>query len=285
MLKCKSIPSTSASALQTKMSRRGKAVGWAAFDLEQRRKLGLEPQAMIESFPSVSSSISRHSKNVALLEKPFASVLQQSVNIPTLRHESNLHESQLPVCSPNACRRTTELVTEYISERSAKKALEMLKEIHPWADGGLIEDVLACTSDNVDKASTLLEEMVSSENCMENKDFETNALKSDTKESPLDGNKLSAGMTLDLAELTCHLQEGLNSNNANLKHEYDADLKMILDSMKHVTIEPEWEEDDVYLIHRKDALQMMRYDVMIFELSYSSLLAICRHNEGGLLLP
>jgi hypothetical protein len=37
-----------------------------------------------------------------------------------------------------------------------------------------------------------------------------------------------------------------------------ANMKLILGHLKSIPVEPEWEEDDVYLSHRKNALRMMR---------------------------
>lgn len=255
---------TSASPLHTNMSsRKGKTSGWAAFHLEQRRKMGLEPEASTESFPPVSSSVSKNIQNVALLEMPFRSVLQNSDNFPSRNNHVNMSKKKLPVGSSINSMSTAELVSEYKCERDHNNdAHKILKEIRPWADGSLIADVLAGTDNNVCKASALLEEMFSSEeNYKRCKDFENKDLKPITEEGVVGRNDLLADGNMDLADLTSLLQEGLKSNNSEFNHECNTDLKILLNSLKCSIIEPEWEEDDVYLIHRKEALKKMRYIV------------------------
>lgn len=243
--------------------RKGKTSGWTAFHLEQRRKMGLEPEASTESFPPVSSSVSKNIQNIALLEMPFRSVLQNSDNFPSRNSHVNLSKKQLSVGSSITSMSTAELVNEYKCGRDHNNDLhKILKEIHPWADGSLIKDVLAGTDNNVCKASALLEEMVSlEENYKRCKDFENKDLKLIAEEGVVGRNDLLSDRNMDLAELTCLLQDGLKSNNSEFNHECDTDLKILQNSLKCSTIEPEWEEDDVYLIHRKEALKKTRFVV------------------------
>ncbi|KAL3528162.1 hypothetical protein ACH5RR_012818 [Cinchona calisaya] len=264
---CKMTTSANASPQHMKMScRRGRTSGWTAFDLEQRGKQGVEPEPKNESFPSISSSIgqiqnvSKNTPNKIAWKKPFASVLQNSVNFLTSENCNDMGEKKMQVGSSR--------MSEYVNNNingviEPVNAYDILKELHPWADQSLIEDVLAGVINDVDKASTLLKLMVSSgQNYKESELTETKESNADCKEPLVDENDRAT----DLTELSC--LDGLMTRNEELTDEHassgkmllcdDSHIKMILNSVKHLPVEPEWEEDDIYLVQRKEARRMMR---------------------------
>ena len=152
-------------------------------------------------------------------------------------------------------------------------AFNKLKELHSWADNSLIGDVMAAVDNDIDKASTLLGAMASTGSFEDNKETSIADLNSTSKN--LYGNcKLQAnncvflGSGTDLAELSSTIGDLLINNKELIDEcassgknlsDNAADMKLILGPIKSIPIEPEWEEDDVYLSHRKDAIRFMRY--------------------------
>lgn len=121
------------------------------------------------------------------------------------------------------------------STAATTKAYGKLKDHHPWADESLIQDVLAGVNDNVDEALSLLEAMVVTDHHQVDKKEEV--------------------------ESSCNNFDSSASNHKQLMDEGSS--LQLLDIIKSLPVEPEpeWGEDDVYLIYRKDAIRMMRYYV------------------------
>ncbi|XP_042030937.1 uncharacterized protein LOC121777668 [Salvia splendens] len=114
---------------------------------------------------------------------------------------------------------------------TAKLAYGKLKDHHPWADESLIQDVLAGVNDNVDEALSLLEAMVV------------------TDHHQVDKKEVEASYN------------SFDSSAGNHRQSVDEGSSLqLLDIIKSLPVEPEpeWGEDDIYLIHRKDAIRMMR---------------------------
>ncbi|XP_055811523.1 uncharacterized protein LOC129881166 isoform X2 [Solanum dulcamara] len=255
------------SPLRKKMSgRRAKTSGWAAFDLNERLKQqDLEPEPERETFPHLSvpsTSLRGPSQSIAkssgaILEKPFSSLLLPSSD-------------------------------GFIQERGFHEVCQKLKELQPWADDTLITDVMAGVND-FNKALTLLEAMVSPDHtyvahdnrttteeadtpCIQkfkDVDTDTKGVKSSSKDSLVNISKFAAnkGVSLtdnvDLDDLSHALAKCLQSNSQELInncvfHENKLHFDEAVRSMRFVPVEPEWEEDDIYSIHRKDAVKMMR---------------------------
>lgn len=201
-------------------SRRAKAhsvSGWTAFDLKQRRKqLAAADSNPYPSLSGLTAPQSLLNRNESLLDKPFSSVLAPSINFPSLKDIKN---EKLPA-SPSSLGTTAVAV-----DTNGK-----LKDLHPWADESLIQDVLAGVNNNVLEASSLLEAMVITDHQVDKK--------LDTPDASL----------------------GFNHNKQPMDEESTLQL---LDTIKSLPVEPEpeWGEDDVYLIYRKDAIRMTRYYV------------------------
>ncbi|KAJ6293820.1 hypothetical protein OIU76_021979 [Salix suchowensis] len=138
--------------------------------------------------------------------------------------------------------------------------LKSLKEIHGWADFSLIEDVMKSVDNDAAKAFVLLNGMVS------NADF-------DEEEGAKFNSGFNKSLADDIADLSSTLEDALkcndhnnDKNNMELREDEGvsssvdaaANMKLILGHLKSIPVEPEWEEDDLYLSHRKNALRMMR---------------------------
>lgn len=176
----------------------------------------------------------------------------------------------------------------FIRERGFLEVCRKLKELQPWADDTLIADVLAGVND-FNKALTLLDAMVSPDHTyvahdnrttpeeadtpyiqnLKDVDTDTKGVKSSSKNSLMNINKFAAnkGVSLtdnvDMDELSHALAKCLQSNSQELinncvSHENKLHFDGAVGSMSFVPVEPEWEEDDIYSIHRKDAVKMTR---------------------------
>ncbi|CAI9108938.1 OLC1v1008650C3 [Oldenlandia corymbosa var. corymbosa] len=248
--------------------KKGKISGWTAFDREKRHNDGGESEAETESFPSLSSSVEQiqnflgNANGRIVLEKPFTSVLRGPVNVfasGTNQYEMKRETPQ--VGSSNMSGNVNNGVTDVTI------AYDMLKKNHSWADQSLIEDVLAGLNYDVDEASTLLASMVSSEN-----NSEENPLNANKELTSNNGNEFllhesSADQHVHLSAPNC-LVEDLNVDHREYQDEQVSFEKIYVHDdlnsensrigIKYLPIEPEWEEDDIYLVYRKDALRSMR---------------------------
>lgn len=219
--------------------------GWRAFDLKQRRKQqGLESDDDSEAYPSLSGPSAPQSflnKNWALLEKPFSSVVVASKNFPSLK-DVNL-QTQVPASS--SCLGTADSSDPIEADRK-------LNCLYPWADKCLIQDVLAGVNYNFNEALSLLEAMLICED-EDDKNKEAKSVGSVLPSFNIQGNPLGDKEGMSLTNQTL---------NNSYKHFLDEELSSIqlpdADKSLPIISEPEWEEDDVYLIHRKDAIRMKR---------------------------
>lgn len=220
--------------------------GWRAFDLKQRMKQkGVESDKDSEAYPLLSASTAprRLFDKDGALEKPFSSVVVASMNFPPLMDAQN-RNLQTPVPVSNSC-----LVrAENNGSAVTVEALQKLKHLHSWATESLIQDVLAGVNNNMTEALSLLEAMAISEN----KDDKTKEVESNGNHfASFDVLGNSFGETNDTS---------FTSNDTCNNSKDEAPSMQLLGIIKFLPIEPEteWEEDDVYLIHRKDAIRMIR---------------------------
>ncbi|KAK4394263.1 hypothetical protein Sango_1897100 [Sesamum angolense] len=212
--------STSESPVAGNRAKAKSTLGWMAFDLKQRRKQqGLESDNDCEAYPSLSGPTVPQNKNQTLLREPFSSVVVASTDFPSIIETKN-RNLQRPGPVSNSCLGTA----VNIGSEATAEAYRKLNHLHPWADESLIQDVLAGVNNNTEEALSLLEGMLISEN----KDAKNMEVKSN-------------GMIL---------------NPFTSK----ASPALLLHAAKSLPVapEPDWEEDDVYLIHRKDAIRLIR---------------------------
>ncbi|XP_059317421.1 uncharacterized protein LOC132067990 [Lycium ferocissimum] len=255
--------------------------GWAAFDLNERLKQqDIEPEPERETFPHLSvpaTSLSDPSQSIgAMLEKPFPSMLVPSVSSPSLMANKGSDANLIQVGNSRLSQSDG-----FIKERDIHEVCQKLKEIHPWADDTLIVDVMADVND-FSTALTLLEAMVSPDNGFDidksltpkeadtpsmqklrEVDTDTEGVKSSNKDSFTTTSKFAATDSMNLDELSNALAKCLQSNSRELisncvSHENKLHFDGAVGSMMFVPVEPEWEEDDIYSIHRKDAMKMTR---------------------------
>lgn len=226
--------------------------GWTAFDLKQRRKQqGVEAAADnhdSDPYPSLSSNLTQpqtlFNTNGSLLHnhKPFASVVIPSMKTASFKDKSL--PSQLPATTSSSLGSKSNNV-------DTMKAYGKLKDLHPWADESLIHDVLAGVNNNVHDALSLLEAMAVSEEVDKKEKVDSSFNDSD-----------NPGVSFWLKEDTISfINESLDDNHKPSEGEESS--MRLLDTIKSLPIEsePEWGEDDVYLIYRKDAIRMTRYYV------------------------
>ncbi|XP_065874438.1 uncharacterized protein [Euphorbia lathyris] len=230
---------------------RGKSQGWAAVDLKNRQK---KPQFVDnDAFPPLQTN-----STTSLLPLPgrsFSSVVQSSAEFADCNKRTPLSNSSLID----------------VTERDIRDfALAKLQQLHSWADQGLIEDVMATVNNDTDKATALLTEMVSSDDSevkLETKEMNI----SDCYDFQCRKGEKASDFAADIADLSSTLEDALEFAHKELMdihtaHEQmlpdsesaTANMKLILGHLKSLPVEPEWEENDVYLSHRRNALKMMR---------------------------
>lgn len=252
--------SASSSNMKTSQTRT-KSSGWAAFNIKQREKQTLPPKVNKDPFPPIpgTSSTLDPSRNLAKVNhlsiKSFSSVLAPSVEFPPLAknndRKNQVHESGY-VSHHN---------DKVLEEETRDLAFKMLKEMHCWADDRLIEDVYVATNNNFEKALALLEGMVSSSSSEEKEETRTSERSSMINEFQYnrEGDRSSLpGKTTKLTDISSTISDGLKGTDKDLSDGHASDFELIMECLKSMPIEPDWEEDDIYLSHRKEALRMMR---------------------------
>ncbi|KAJ4715073.1 smr (Small MutS Related) domain-containing protein [Melia azedarach] len=254
-------------------STRVKSPGWAAFDLKQRQKQGLEPEIDKDAYPPIPSTLTtlRNCENMtrknAISMRPFSSVLVPSVDFPTVAENKDVQTHVRNSDSDPGEKHGNNVVKENKHDLAHKK----LKALHPWADDSLIEDIIAAVDNNMEKALNLLSGMVSSSSTTkrnkETKIVESSSTVDDCLQMKT-GESFLFEKTLEVSNLSSISEDSVEDNLGKLTDVHvssgknlpvnAADMKLIMEHLSTLPIEPEWEEDDVYLVHRKDALKMMR---------------------------
>lgn len=253
-----------------KLQAKGKSPGWAAFDLKQRQKQGL-PQVGNDPFPPLPTTSTTSFRpcgnppsNNGYFEGAYSSVLLPSADFPSIAEDSN-------------CNKYTRVSdygqVEVIEEKKPAFVLNHLKELHSWADKSLIEDVMAAVNGDIDKATVFLEEIISTDNSEENGEAKyfsnCDDFQCDTEEDESVLLGRNSDLAADIADLSSTLEDALKGNYKQSKNVHAAcghrlseaaaaNMKLILGHIRSFPVEPEWEEHDVYLSHRRNALRMMR---------------------------
>ena len=259
----------------TKMSwRRAKTSGWAAFDLQQRQKDHFGAQPSNEPFPSLSNCVASHqplttfSRNNHPSTKPFSSVVVPSVDFPaTLGNK----KSELSGVGSSIVPKSNE--TAWGNKFSSVS--RQLKGRYSWADDSLIEDIMAVVDGDFYKASSFFEAMVCSENLERNKhntvvksSCDSAELVSDEKTLP--GRREPPSKKISEPYQTCSAPSSFaRDDNGDVRDRFNIcaenisdgcpDGNAMLGQFASILVKPEWEEDDLYLSCRKDAIKMMRY--------------------------
>ncbi|KAF5187452.1 smr (Small MutS Related) domain-containing protein [Thalictrum thalictroides] len=255
-------------------AKKSKSPGWTAFDLKQRGRPGLEPEYDSDPYPPIHGTVvsmpplNNSDTNRAPLLKSFSSAVQPCIAFPDSAGNGNCSRGQTIVGS--SCSKS-----ENQTENENKiTPLEKLKELQPWADEGLIEDILGAVNNNFDEAFALLKSMVMSgcsEEVKTNDNVEPKSLfeNSSTENKTIQGDK---GAHLDdltyIAELSSALYGCVLDKKTKMTCEDVHFRTKLFDSStgvqpnyQHIIaapVEPEWEEDDIYLSQRKDAIRAVR---------------------------
>ncbi|CAA7023429.1 unnamed protein product [Microthlaspi erraticum] len=229
----------------TKMSwTKGKSSGWTAFDLKQRQKQGLKIKLDDDPFPPVSSNGNTTSLDVRgkqrrnhehSSEKSFSSVLIPPSKLPALTEDKAYRKNQV---NGGGCRRKPSTLIPPVNSHDS--AFVKLKEMFSWADDSLIRDILLSTEDNLEMALEFLKGMVSAGDSVPDEG-------NNNKEAEKYDQQESGGSSFHV-----------NAYESERLSDDISELDSIIQRLHSIPIEPEWEEDDLYSIHRKDALKMMR---------------------------
>ncbi|XWS33085.1 hypothetical protein CRYUN_Cryun22dG0048600 [Craigia yunnanensis] len=246
---------------------KGGSSGWTAFNLKQQQKQGLVLETENDPFPPMPNNLlalhpcTNLMKSNDLSARSFSSVLKSSGNFPTLKQNK---DSIKPINMGKPIENDGDKV---VDRNNNDLAFKKLKELHCWAENSLIEDVLSATDNNIHEASTSLKGMVSMSGTQDIKETKNNEMSS-TIADFLGNVNCDTGCPLGKAAELVGQSSKADEREDNLKmltdvHEnklFDdpSDMKLILGELTSIPFEPEWEEDDVYLSHRKDAIRMMR---------------------------
>ncbi|OMP01122.1 hypothetical protein COLO4_12147 [Corchorus olitorius] len=245
---------------------KGESSGWTAFDLKQRQKQGLVPEDKDDPFPPIPNNLSSFhpygnlTKSNDLSARSFSSVLRPSGNFPTLKQNKD------PIEPINMVKPIENDADKVVEGKNNNLALKKLKQLHSWAEDSLIEDVLLAADNNILKASALLKGMVPNSGTEDIKEKNNNELSSTIADFPSNANCdtcFPSGKTADVGQSS--KADGREDNLENLTNvpenkllDEASNTKLILRHLTSIPYEPEWEEDDVYLSHRRDAIRMMR---------------------------
>lgn len=257
---------------------RGKSSGWTAFTLKQQTH-GHESEVDRDPYPPISSSHSSlyNSQNIRrnpnLQVRPFSSVIPCSVKSQTSARKK---DSKNPMLSANSTsqEQSGSLV---IQETSHDMTIEKLNRLHSWADSSLIEDIMLAVDNDIEKASAILNgmdsssgedkeakiaEMSSDDGCMKcdkmyYEKFSLKRLDFAAEDDPADKYKALTDINTSYGEKPSELASinttfGVNFSNTA------GNMESMMELLCSVPVEPEWEEDDLYLNLRKEAIKMMR---------------------------
>lgn len=264
--------------------------GWAAFDREHREKKGIKDEGAVDPFPSfskdTSSGIMENSGRVNSEKKKFPVQFMQtrsfsSAVCPSTPVAFPLLEASTKIRSSNNLINNDQHV---LSEKSNANPVVKLKDVHSWADQHLIDDILAAVKNDVGQASIFLNEMASFESNIENvppmilKDVlgwgdqnliqdilaaannnigQTSIVLEEMDSFEMEIRNVQPYSSVLSSSATASYQsEDIDSfvhNNLSENSHKDFMIKQF-----YVPTEPEFEEDDDYLSHRKEALKLMR---------------------------
>ncbi|CAN1342683.1 hypothetical protein LINPERPRIM_LOCUS39538 [Linum perenne] len=81
----------------------------------------------------------------------------------------------------------------------------------------------------------------------------------------LSGN--TTDLAAEIADLSSTIENALRGTHEPVQfNDATTNMKLVLQHLRAIPVEPEWEEKDIYLSHRKDAIKMMRFVLFFLEL-------------------
>lgn len=246
-----------------------KSSGWAAFDLRQRQTrdtVETATQLDIEPYPPLQTALPPYNNTVVVGNSTsFSSVILPSIEFPSLSPESG---SSKPQRSEDC---SSSYNVEVVEDNSRNLVLEKLVSLYSWADNSLLEDVMLTVNDDFKIACKLLDVMGSSETGHSGTNSADLRFESHNYSIEFDPGKSDKdvlfGMGSGFVEPTPSLDYCSNekhiksSGKSNFSRDFTcdtADIQYMLERLKSVPLEPELEEDDIYLNHRKNAIKKMR---------------------------
>ncbi|KAI3836175.1 hypothetical protein MKX03_028154 [Papaver bracteatum] len=238
-LRSKNTISASNSSHSKVMGLRNRTSGWAAFGQQERqglKKIELDSEIyppVVENTPTSLLPLKQVLMNGSA--KSFSSVVRASVLSPNVDFEERI------LAASSSSKPGDGGVSD----------VDKLKELHKWADDSLIGDVLAAVDNDFSQASSVLQTMFSSDSSNQT----GAAYPSDTS----DPSQKTAEETNFLVE-ECIGQQRVEPSHEEYSTESNlyAPMSFISGQVLNAPIEPEWQEDDIYLSLRKDAIRATR---------------------------
>lgn len=229
--------------------RRAKTPGWAAFDPKKQQNQVTDNETHDDPYPPISSNITtlHHCQNPLrngdLVGKSFSSVLTHSPSVPNIIASEDIHTRS--TVNSQSEKRASKSIEKIVSQ-----LYEKLKELHPWANETLIEDIVAGVDNDIDRASNLLREMAPYDRSQDKKESEFKEIIEDVcLDNPM----------LENTGLSIKNDEPLDDHACSRKVLLDENVRLgLMMDINMVPVEPEWEDDDMYLMHRKEAIRAMR---------------------------
>ncbi|XP_009588291.1 uncharacterized protein [Nicotiana tomentosiformis] len=243
------------------------------------------------SLSGPSESITKNSGDV--VDKPFSSLLRPSVSFPSLMATEGSNANQIQVGDSRLNQSDG-----FIKGRGFLEVCQKLKGLHPWADDTLIADVMAGVNDfntaltlleamispdhtyvahdnrktkgfDIDNFLTPKEANTPCVQKFKEGETDTKGVKSNNEASLANNSNFAAnkGVSLtdsvNLDDLSHVFVKCLQSNSQELINNFVSnENKLHFDgaagSLGLIPVEPAREEDDIYSIHRKDAMKMTR---------------------------
>lgn len=239
--------------------RRANSPGWAAFDSQQKPNRVLQPRINNEPFPSLPSTISSlhpHNSTVKNNNFPEKSFVSAALPAPPVSFPAPVpvkdKQANITSDASNSSRHSDNNICH---EKGYDSVFRQLKVLYSWADDCLIEDIMAAVNNNFEKASSSLKAMVSDNSL---KDCEGTGIYlsgSDLKYDIPDGTEFQTDM-INPSKDTDPTKSNYFSDEK--LDDFSSSMNLVPAQLKSVPIEPEWEEDDVYMNQRKDAIRMIR---------------------------
>ncbi|KAI3986419.1 hypothetical protein MKX01_037701 [Papaver californicum] len=207
------------------MGSRNRTSGWAAFGQQERQgtkktEFDSDPYPPVENTPTSLLPLKQILMNGSA--KSFSSVVRASVLSPNVEFEDRI----------------------LAAGSSSKPGIE------GWADDSLIGDVLGAVNNDFLQASTVLQTIFSSDS--------SNQTETAYLSDKSDPSQKTAEETKKLVEECLREPSPKEFSTKSNLYDFTAPVNSISGQLLTVPIEPEWQEDDIYLSLRKDAIRATR---------------------------
>ncbi|KAI3874860.1 hypothetical protein MKW98_019433 [Papaver atlanticum] len=216
------------------MGLRNRTSGWAAFGQQERQGLK-KTEFDSDPYPPVENTLPLKQVLMNGSAKSFSSVVRASLLSPNVEFEERI------LAAGSSSKPGNEGVT----------IIEKLKELHKWADDSLIGDVLAAVNNDFSHTSSVLQTMFSSDSSNQTGTPYLSGTSDQLQEKAEETNFL-VEQCLGKQRIEPSPEE--YSTKSNLY----APVSLISGQVLTAPVEPEWQEDDIYLSLRKDAIRATR---------------------------